>query len=745
MLPVPVPAPRVVDAAGTADVLVVDGKPEYHESGCSRLAGESTVSIPLSQALADGFTACSTCSPPTGPAAPEASTAESAEPAAQNGAPARQADGDSAPAGPSQVWVVDGRPEFHVRACRTIQDVEVVEVPLHQALDDGFTECSVCRPTSGGAGAAPDDSGPETGIPAADSTAGSTSGSAPEASGAAAGGRAAVLTKAAPEIDARQVWVADGFPEFHIEGCEELAGLTSVAVPYEQAIEDGFQPCVVCNPDGLPPATAAAAASAPPAAGGELIEVWVVDGKPEYHQPDCERLQGEDGVAVPYEQAVGDGFSACSACRPDAASTARPDHGLPASAASGDTVQVVDGFPYYHRRDCSVVADLPAVTVPRGQAVEDGFTPCAACLPDTEPAPEPQPNGAATATASRTDRQVWVVDGHPDYHVETCVELERLGGGEPIPMDQAAEDGFSACSVCRPDVAPSAEGGAHIAVAADIATDGSDQAASSPQVWVVDGFPDYHLQGCPRLDGLDEEPVPYEQAVEDGFTPCSVCAADAGEGSGTAGEATSAVYGSEPESAATAEAAGGDVLVADGHPDYHRPGCSQLEGLDEEPVPYEQAVEDGFTPCRICRPEESSRPGEPPALITGFESPAQAEFGDESRTEAPSEPEPEPRDEAQAEAPSEPEPEPEPEDKSRTEAPSEPEPEAQDEAQAEAPPELEPQPELAAAEGPQVFVVDGRPRYHSEDCLIIKGHSAVAMPKPAAEADGFLPCSLCQR
>jgi hypothetical protein len=47
--------------------------------------------------------------------------------------------------------------------------------------------------------------------------------------------------------------------------------------------------------------------------------------------------------------------------------------------------------------------------------------------------------------------------------------------------------------------------------------------------------------------------------------------------------------------------------------------------------------------------------------------------------------------------------------------------------------------------GPQVWVRNGRPRYHAEDCLIIKGQEAVAIPLAQAEADGFAPCSLCAR
>lgn len=109
-----------------------------------------------------------------------------------------------------------------------------------------------------------------------------------------------------------QVWVADGYPEYHVEGCGELAGLAAEAVPYEQAVEDGFQPCVVCNPDRVPlPAAVATAAD------GARAEVWVVDGYPNYHRAGCSELSGLSAEAIPYEQAVEDGFAACAVCRPE--------------------------------------------------------------------------------------------------------------------------------------------------------------------------------------------------------------------------------------------------------------------------------------------------------------------------------------------------------------------------------------------------------------------------------------------
>lgn len=44
-----------------------------------------------------------------------------------------------------------------------------------------------------------------------------------------------------------------------------------------------------------------------------------------------------------------------------------------------------------------------------------------------------------------------------------------------------------------------------------------------PDVWVVDGRPRYHREGCQILSDQDAEVVPLSQADEDGFIPCSLC------------------------------------------------------------------------------------------------------------------------------------------------------------------------------------------------------------------------------
>src|SRR5581483_10706485 len=112
----------------------------------------------------------------------------------------------------------------------------------------------------------------------------------------------------------------------------------------------------------------------------------------------------------------------------------------------------------------------------------------------------------------------------------------------------------------------------------------------------------------------DAEPIPFDQAVEDDFQPCEVCTPHLAE-SPLPLDRLPEPERVPPASAPPAAPLGGpDVWVVDGFPDFHRAGCPELAGLDEEPVPFAQAVEDGFTPCRTCRPEAVADDSAEPAL-----------------------------------------------------------------------------------------------------------------------------------
>lgn len=54
-------------------------------------------------------------------------------------------------------------------------------------------------------------------------------------------------------VETRQVWVVDGLPDYHVPACPQLEGRSGEAVPWSQAVEDGFLPCAHCRPSQAPP------------------------------------------------------------------------------------------------------------------------------------------------------------------------------------------------------------------------------------------------------------------------------------------------------------------------------------------------------------------------------------------------------------------------------------------------------------------------------------------------------------
>lgn len=91
-----------------------------------------------------------------------------------------------------------------------------------------------------------------------------------------------------------------------------------------------------------------------------------------------------------------------------------------------------------------------------------------------------------------------------------------------------------------------------------------------------DGLPADEYDGPPAGEGEDEDP-PDEPA------PQQVSAADAAR----VGRMVT------------------EVLVVDGRPRYHLPGCVHLLGREYESLPVSEAVELGFTPCSLCEPDSA--------------------------------------------------------------------------------------------------------------------------------------------
>ncbi|WP_431901711.1 hypothetical protein [Micromonospora chalcea] len=94
----------------------------------------------------------------------------------------------------------------------------------------------------------------------------------------------------------------------------------------------------------------------------------------------------------------------------------------------------------------------------------------------------------------------------------------------------------------------------------------------------------------------DAEPTPYSppgQRASDATRPTSPAPGDAFDGDPPA----EFLSGGQ---VARLVRLPGEVLVVDGHPRFHLPGCPHLVGREDEPVPVAEAVGLGFTPCAQC-------------------------------------------------------------------------------------------------------------------------------------------------
>jgi hypothetical protein len=62
------------------------------------------------------------------------------------------------------------------------------------------------------------------------------------------------------------------------------------------------------------------------------------------------------------------------------------------------------------------------------------------------------PGTGAELGAKPPDADVWVLGGRPRYHRRGC-QIIRNQDAEAVPLSQARDDGFIACSLCQPALA----------------------------------------------------------------------------------------------------------------------------------------------------------------------------------------------------------------------------------------------------------------------------------------------------
>ncbi|MGH3098525.1 MAG: hypothetical protein ACRDMV_21270 [Streptosporangiales bacterium] len=135
---------------------------------------------------------------------------------------------------------------------------------------------------------------------------------------------------------------------------------------------------------------------------------------------------------------------------------------------------------------------------------------------------------AATGTAVRDDAEVVVVPGRPRYHLDSCRQVKDRST-ETRELAVARDEGYVACSACRPESVLVARGELERDGAAST---GKHRAAET--VAVVGGQRRYHQPDCQVVldaeqDGDEVEKRSVADAHADGLIPCTVCAPPAAD------------------------------------------------------------------------------------------------------------------------------------------------------------------------------------------------------------------------
>lgn len=232
--------------------------------------------------------------------------------------------------------------------------------------------------------------------------------------------------------------------------------------------------------EGARRAASAASPAARPAAPAEPPADYAAEREPEY---------ATAPAAADYSAAE---FSAPPA--PDFSAPPAPDFSAPPAPAAAESVTYTE--------EPMVPAAAPTEEIDFGLEDPPWRT---RATPESEVAAATGPDYDRAATAihgarsDSPDENAWRRDSHAEAsaaHAGLNEEFDEPDADDPDdePLPQAVQPS-DAVRVARMDA----------------------------EVLVVDGRPRYHLADCPHLVGRLTEPIPVNEAVELGFSPCGLC------------------------------------------------------------------------------------------------------------------------------------------------------------------------------------------------------------------------------
>jgi methylphosphotriester-DNA--protein-cysteine methyltransferase len=274
-------------------------------------------------------------------------------------------------------------------------------------------------------------------------------------------------------------------------------------------------------------------------------------------------------------------------------------------------------------------------------------------------------------------------------------------------------------------------------------------------VYVVPGRRRYHLDSCRQLSGRDKEELTFEEAREEGFSPCTACMPDTALAARAAAGQTTDKAGDEPSAPEKIDTGPWQADLRSAvsrNPDEDRDSAY-------DPFGSNGSTDFGTPARRPSRDDEAADdmavPGPPTEPISiAEERPA----ADAAGTSASSEEQAPPADEAADDAADDAADSSDSSDDGKPGNPSGGKSgkgnpgKAESKADAAEVPQQASTAEAAAAaadDGPQVRILSGTKRYHRPDCALIEdiGDDAddlESLTRAEAKARGCTPCLVCQ-
>jgi hypothetical protein len=167
--------------------------------------------------------------------------------------------------------------------------------------------------------------------------------------------------------------------------------------------------------------------------------------------------------------------------------------------------------------------EAPWRTQTREQVYATQATPETEVLAATGPDYDRAASAIHSARSEQPDENAWRRDTHAEAAAQTGLNepdahAPAPGAPDVSPPDlggAAPSDEFAEADADDPDDEPLPQ--------SVQPADAVRVARMDAEVLVVDGRPRYHLADCPHLLGRLTEPIPVNEAVELGFSPCGLC------------------------------------------------------------------------------------------------------------------------------------------------------------------------------------------------------------------------------